>query len=73
MGKHSFKNISGFMELYELSSENKKTVFIDSVCRMLILDTTRAIKHPTLEDIFFCSPACLEIYLKNQSTNPEVY
>ena len=73
MGKHSFKNISGFMELYELSSENNKPIFIDSICRMLILDTARAIKHPSLEDIFFCSPACLEIYLKNQSTNFEVY
>lgn len=72
MGKHSFKNITGHMELYELSSENKSTVFIDSVCRMLILDTNKAIKHPTLENMFFCSSTCLDIYLRNQLTNLEV-
>lgn len=72
MGKHSFKNITGFMELYELKSESKKTVFIDSVCRMLILNTAQATKHPILEDIYFCSPSCLSIYLKNQLTNEEV-
>lgn len=73
MGKHSFKNISGFMELYALSSENNNPVLIDSICRMLILDTAQAIKHPTQKDIFFCSTACLDIYLKNESTNSEVY
>lgn len=71
MGKHSFKNITGFMELYELSCENKNTFFIDGVCKMLILDTNQAIKHPTLEDIFFCSPTCLDIYLKNPPTNTD--
>ncbi|WP_100611483.1 adenylate/guanylate cyclase domain-containing protein [Confluentibacter lentus] len=73
MGKHTFKNISGVMEMYELRSECKNKVFIDSVCRMLILDIVQATKHPKLENIFFCSPACLDIYLKSQSTNPEVY
>ncbi|MEP6712304.1 MAG: adenylate/guanylate cyclase domain-containing protein [Ferruginibacter sp.] len=71
-GKHSFKNVSEHKEMYELSNENKSPFFIDSVCRMLILDTGKAIRHPTSEDIFFCSPACLDIFIKNQLTNPEV-
>ena len=69
MGMHSFKNITGSMELYELSVENTNTVFIDSICRMLILDTKKALKHPTLENVYFCSFTCLDIFLKNQTTN----
>ena len=71
-GKHSFKNITGFVELYELESENINSVLIDSICRMLILDTNKAIKHPSKEDIFFCSQTCLDIYLRNEMTNLEV-
>ncbi|MEO6404705.1 MAG: adenylate/guanylate cyclase domain-containing protein [Ferruginibacter sp.] len=71
-GKHSFKNISEHKEMYELSDENKNSFFIDSICRMLILDRDKAIKHPISEDVFFCSNACLDIYLKNQLTNPGV-
>ncbi len=72
MGKHSFKNITGLVELYELSNENINSVFIDSVCRMMILDTPQAIKHPTRDDIYFCSSNCLDIYLRNQLSNMEV-
>lgn len=71
-GQHDFKNISGYMDMYELQSEINNTVYIDSVCRMLILDTTQAIKHPTIEGIFFCSAACLDIFVKDQPTGPEV-
>ena len=72
MGKHSFKNITGLVELYELSNESINSVFIDSVCRMMILDTNQAIKHPTRNDIYFCSSNCLDIYLRNQLSNMEV-
>jgi class 3 adenylate cyclase len=71
MGQHTFKNINGYMEMYELKGEVNSSFYIDSVCRMLILDTARAIRHPTIEGIFFCSPACLEIYL-DQIAGPEV-
>jgi len=67
-GKHSFKNVSGEKEMYELRGEDKRSFFIDSVCRMMILDTNKAVKHPTSEGTFFCSTACLNIFLKNQST-----
>lgn len=72
MGQHNFKNISGYMEMFELQSETGKAVYIDSVCRMLILDTAQAIRHPRIEGIFFCSTTCLDIYVKDQLTHPEV-
>ena len=62
-GKHSLKNISEHQEMFEVVIENKKNFFIDPICRMLILDTDKAIKHPG-EDIFFCSPSCLDIHYK---------
>jgi class 3 adenylate cyclase len=68
-GKHSFKNVSGDKEMFEMRSDDKKSFFIDSVCKMLILDTNKAVKHPTSEDTFFCSGDCLDIFLKNQSNN----
>jgi len=32
-GKHSFKKLSGDREMYELRSDDKKSFFIDSVCK----------------------------------------
>lgn len=72
-GRHSFKNISDHTEIYELKGEGKNPFFIDTVCRMLILNTDKAIKHPTNEDMFFCSPACLDVYIKKHLINSEVY
>ncbi len=66
-GKHSFKNVSGDWEIFEVRSDDKKSFYIDRVCKMMILDTSRAVKHPTEEDTYFCSSACLDIFLKNQS------
>ena len=71
-GKHSFKNVSGDREMYEMRSDDKKSFFIDSVCKMMILDTKKAVKHPTSEDTFFCSAACLDIFLKNRTTNSRI-
>jgi adenylate cyclase len=68
-GKHSFKNVSEEREMFEISNENKNSFFVDPVCRMLILDTDRAIKHPESENIFFCSPGCLDIHIKNGPVN----
>lgn len=65
-GSHHFKNISDQKEIFELYIEDKKTFYIDPVCRMLILDPDNAIPHPDKADMFFCSPACLEIYTKKQ-------
>ena len=64
-GKHGFKNIQGELEMFELARDNKDIFFIDPVCRMLILDIEKAIKHPGAGDIYFCSDDCLSIYSKS--------
>ena len=64
IGTYNFKNINDRKELFEIRFETDRPLYIDRVCRMLILDTSEAIKHPTSEELFFCSPACLDIYLK---------
>jgi adenylate cyclase len=62
-GNHVFKNISKEKEIFELSIENRKTFYVDPVCRMLILDAQNAIRHPNEGHQYFCSPDCLEIYI----------
>jgi adenylate cyclase len=62
-GNHFFKNISKEKEVFELGNEDRKTFYIDPVCRMLILDPQNAIPHPNEGDQYFCSPNCLEIYI----------
>ncbi len=72
-GKYRFKNINEEKEMFMISSEYKKLFYIDPICRMLLLDTKKAIKHPQSEDIFFCSHDCLHIYTKNNLEREEVY
>jgi YHS domain-containing protein len=71
-GKHSFKNISEEKEMFEIGNENKNSFFIDPVCRMLILRTDKATKHPGSENIFFCSSDCRNIYVKNEPVNSAI-
>lgn len=61
-GKHHFKNISTEKEVFELNIEDRKTIHIDPVCRMRILEPHSAIAHPTETGTYFCSPACLYIH-----------
>lgn len=61
-GRYKFKNIKEEIEIAELTGDNRESVFIDPVCRMLILNKEAAIKHPGRDDIFFCSTDCLNIY-----------
>jgi len=61
-GNHVFKNISKEKEVFELCIEDRKSFYIDPVCRMLILEPKNAIPHPHEGDKYFCSPDCLEIY-----------
>jgi adenylate cyclase len=65
-GKYLFKNMSEEKEVFELSTEKEKAVYIDPVCRMLILNTQNAIQHPGKEELYFCSSECLEKYNANQ-------
>lgn len=64
-GNQVFKNVSIEKEVFELCIEDRKSVYIDPVCRMLILDPINAISHPTKEGKYFCSSECLEIYNSN--------
>ena len=67
MGIHLFKNISKEKEVFELCIEDRKTFYIDPVCRMLILDPKNAIPHPHDADRYFCSRDCLEIYITSEA------
>jgi adenylate cyclase len=64
-GKYSFRNINEEKEMFMISGEFEGLFFIDPVCRMLLLDTNKAVKHPESKNIFFCSNNCLNIYTKN--------
>lgn len=61
-GKHKFKNIAEEKEIAELATEFQHSFYVDPVCHMLILNRETATKHPESEEIYFCSPSCLEVY-----------
>jgi len=61
-GSHGFKNITGYKEMFELDFSEKKSNYIDPVCRMVVLDTNLAVSHPTEQGQYFCSSDCLKIY-----------
>ncbi len=61
-GKHRFKNIAEEKGMAELAAGSRHAIFVDPVCHMLILNRETATKHPGDEEIYFCSPACLDIY-----------
>jgi len=63
-GNYNFKNLSEESQLFELVTENRKSFYVDPVCKMLILNEEKAIPHPSSPKIFFCSAGCLEIYTK---------
>jgi class 3 adenylate cyclase/YHS domain-containing protein len=64
-GNQFFKNVSIEKEIFELHIENRKSVYIDPICKMLIQDTDKAIAHPAEEGKYFCSPDCLAKYNAN--------
>ncbi len=65
-GRYSFKNLNQENDLFEMFFEQHNAFYIDPVCRMLIVNKDKAIPHPKLENIFFCSPGCLEKYLETE-------
>jgi adenylate cyclase len=66
-GKHSFKNISEEKEVFELVNENFNSFPVDPVCKMQILDKSKAIKHPGSTEHFFCSHGCLHSFIASQA------
>ena len=64
-GNHLFKNIGGEKEVFELGIEKTKMNYIDPVCRMLIVNPHKAIRHPEKDELYFCSSECLGLYEEN--------
>jgi class 3 adenylate cyclase/YHS domain-containing protein len=64
-GIHTFKNITGEKEVFEVCIDRINTNYIDPVCRMVIVNRQNAIYHPDGGGHYFCSPQCLEIYKEN--------
>lgn len=71
VGNHTFKNINKGMELFELGNVNLDPPYIDSVCRMVLLELDHAVKHPEKEGVFFCSHTCLKVYMEQQLAGHE--
>ena len=67
-GAHLFKNINGEKEVFEVDIKKTKKKYIDPVCRMLILNTEKAVHHSNKDELYFCSSQCLELYKGNQRT-----
>ncbi|WP_153799490.1 adenylate/guanylate cyclase domain-containing protein [Foetidibacter luteolus] len=66
-GNHTFKNISGAKEVFELQVERLSSSSIDPVCRMLIVDRQKAIYSPDNAGHYFCSAQCAELYHASHS------
>ena len=62
-GEHDFKNLRDRSNIYELLITRDENLYIDPVCKMQIRDKINAFPHPTHTGIYFCSEACLNIYL----------
>ena len=65
-GEYLLKNITEKKELFKLKTGRINTSFIDPICRMLILNTNKAFRHPD-EESYFCSSQCLSLYQESQA------
>lgn len=72
-GKHSFKNINEEKEMFMIVADHRQSFYIDPICKMLLVDTSKAIKHPQSDDLFFCSIDCLTAYTKKEPGNTASY
>lgn len=68
-GNHTFKNITGTKEVFELQVERLYSNSIDPICRMLIVDRQKAIYYPDSEGHYFCSSLCADIYRENHRSH----
>ena len=67
-GMFAFKNLSEEKEVFEVIAPKDGFLQVDPVCRMLILSEDKAIRHPEIPTLFFCSESCLRAYnTANQS------
>jgi class 3 adenylate cyclase len=68
-GNHTFKNITGEKEVFELQVERLNSSLIDPICRMLIVDRQKAIYNPDNGGHYFCSCQCADIYRENHRSH----
>jgi adenylate cyclase len=64
-GAHDLKNLRNSNTLFELVINGPEVFYIDPVCKMQIHDKIRAVQHPAIPNIYFCSQHCLDIYHDN--------
>ena len=64
-GNHLFKNITEEIGIFKVMNEYNNEPYIDPVCRMLILDTKKAITDANEPGMYFCSTHCSETYSIN--------
>jgi len=72
-GQHRFKNINEEKEMVELVDKQSNLVFVDPVCKMLILDKSIAKQHPEKQELFFCSQACLDTFKTRQGDHSTIH
>lgn len=65
-GRQQFKNLPGETAVFELDIAAARNPIIDPVCRMLILQPEKALRHKAAEEHFFCSAHCLHVYTESR-------
>ena len=64
-GPKRFKNITDEVPIFELVISDPGQYHIDPVCRM-VTNKEKGVPHPIVQNIFFCSTHCLDIYVMNE-------
>lgn len=67
-GKYDLKNISEEIELFELQADQLKKIYVDPVCRMLVLNEEKAHSHPSAPGTYFCSSDCMNSFITKKIT-----
>ena len=62
-GKHGVKNLSEEEEFFEIVLDERAELYVDPVCRMLIINHENAVSHSAAPGVYFCSEGCRNIYL----------
>lgn len=65
-GKYSLKNMTEQETLFEVTVEKSNKLFVDPICRMLILDQQNAVSHPEAPGVYFCSDHCMNVFLSKK-------
>ena len=61
-GKHRFKNVTTEFETYELITEDRSSIYIDPICRMIVSNSEDAFFYEQDRALRFCSEECVHEY-----------